>query len=49
LLAEFLDGQYSKKATVFLTARITDEGVVRAIPFSLSIIAYQLEKSKAVD
>lgn len=34
------------KATVFLTARVTDEGVVRAIPFSLPIIAYQLEKIK---
>ncbi|EOS7907131.1 hypothetical protein EWY09_RS05970 [Enterococcus hirae] len=50
LLAEFLDGYHIKnKATVFLTARITDEGAVCAIPFSLSIIAYQLEKSKAVD
>ncbi len=35
-----------KKATVFLTARITDEGIVCAIPFSLPIIAYQLEKIK---
>ena len=37
---------YLNKATVFLTARITDEGVVCAIPFSLPIIAYQLEKIK---
>jgi len=49
-LAEFLDGYHIKnKATFFLTVRITNEGVVKAIPFSLFIIAYQLEKSKVVD
>lgn len=37
---------YLNKATVFLTARITDEGIICAIPFSLPIIAYQLEKIK---